>query len=241
MNLLLGGVVVGLAGLLSGATGFGFGLLSAPLLLLLGFSLKFVVTVNLTLALLSRVSVVYTLRRALTPRRAAVLVLGSIPGLLLGSQVLTAVDPSLIKRATGLLVMIATLLLVRAHRGHPPRPIPGSTVTVGFLGGFLGATTSLNGVPAALLLSRDRVHPRSFLVDLAAYFVVSNAIALSLLAWRGALVSRALFPDALIWLPGTLAGNQLGILLGSRLPESRFRWLTVAVALISGAATLLNA
>src|SRR5438270_14099386 len=55
----LGAVVVCCAALLGGATGFGYALLSAPLLLLLGFRLEFVVTANLALAVLTRVSVVY--------------------------------------------------------------------------------------------------------------------------------------------------------------------------------------
>lgn len=241
LHLVLGGLVVALAATLAGATGFGFGLVSVPLLLLVGYSLPFVVSVNLTLALLTRVSVVYQLRAYLTPRRALSLVLGSVPGLWLGALVLTSVSPHWIKLATGLLVILATLLLVRARHAPPPRPIPGSLPAVGFIGGFLGATTALNGIPVVLLLARDRIKPLSLLVDLAAYFVLSNLIALGLLEARGALVHRALFPAALFWLPGALAGTYLGVLVSRRLPEVHFRWLTIALAIVSGAITVLTA
>ena len=50
MTLLAGGVTVLAASFLGGVTGFGYSLVAAPLLLLLGFPLPFVVTVNLALA-----------------------------------------------------------------------------------------------------------------------------------------------------------------------------------------------
>lgn len=233
--------MVALAAMLAGATGFGFGLVSVPLLLLAGYTLPFVVSANLTLVLLTRIPVVYQLRAHLTARRAMTLVLGSLPGLWLGTLVLTSVNPHWIKLATGLLVIVATALLVRARHAAAPSPIPGSLPTVGFIGGFLGATAALNGIPVVLLLARDRVKPLSFLVDLAAYFVLSNLIALALLDARGALVPRALFPATLLWLPGALAGNALGITFSTRLPELHFRRLTLALALVSGVVTVLTA
>ena len=55
-----------------------------------------------------------------------------------------------------------------------------------------------------LLLARDRAAPRSFLADLALYFVVSNAVGLLILLAEGALDADAFFPAFLLWLPGSL-------------------------------------
>ncbi|HUZ00616.1 MAG TPA: sulfite exporter TauE/SafE family protein [Thermomicrobiaceae bacterium] len=231
--LALGALVMLLAALLAGATGFGFALVSMPLLLALGFPLKFIVTANLSLALVTRISVAWQLRRHLFVRQAALLILGSVPGLYLGVRVVDVVNGPALKVATGALVMLTAVVLLRS--AQTARPIPGGTVAAGLAGGFLGATMSLNGVPPALLLTRNRARPLSFLADLAVYFVVSNAIALVLLQARGDLVRLALVPAAAVWLPGALVGNWMGVRLAGRIPEATFRSIALLVIFISGA------
>lgn len=223
-----------LAGLLSGATGFGFGMLSTPLLLTSGFSLPFVVTANLTISILTRISIVYQLRAAVMVRRVAALIAGSIPGLYAGAWTLAVVDRALIQTATGLLIMATAIALLWMSRRPPPRAIPGAPLAAGIAGGFLGATTSLSGIPPALLLARDRAKPVSFLADLAVYFVVANSLGLCLLYLRGELVRDALLPASALWLPGALLGNFLGVQLGRRLPVQTFRALVLGLIFVSG-------
>jgi uncharacterized membrane protein YfcA len=238
MDFFAGGVVVALASALGGATGFGYGLVATPVLLLSGFSLPFVVTANLALGLITRIAAARRLRDHITWPRAAMLVAGSIPGLYLGARTLTGLDPRPIKIAIGVLVMTLAVLLVRASATAPRRPVPGAVLSAGFAGGFLGAVASLNGVAPALLLTRDRVPPVALIADLAAYFVISNTIGLGILATTGALSIRALFPACALWIPGAVAGNLVGVALAPRLPESQFRRLTLAVVFAAGAVTI---
>ena len=239
--LLAGGLSVIAASFLGGVTGFGYSLVATPLLLLLGFPLAFVVTANLALACVTRMSVAYRFRADLKVRRAGGLIAGSVPGLWLGVTVLTTVDESKIKLSAGLIVMVAAVLLWRVASAPPPRPLPGAPVAAGFAGGFLGAATSLNGVAPVLLLARDKAAPRSVLADLALYFVASNAIGLAILLAEGALDSDALFPAFLLWLPGSLAANWAGTAIGPRLPEADFRRLTLAIVFVAGGVTALTA
>jgi uncharacterized membrane protein YfcA len=241
MDLVLGALSVMVAAFLGGVTGFGYSLVATPLLLLAGFPLPYVVTVNLALAFVTRISVAYRFRQSLSPRRVAALVGGSVPGLWLGVTVLRAVDPVTIKVAAGIVTMVAAALLARSVTAPPPRRIPGAPVAAGFFGGFLGASTSLNGVAPVLLLARDKASPRSFLADLAMYFVASNAIGLTILAAQGALREDALTGAFLLWLPGSVIGNWLGTTLGPRLPELAFRRLTLAVVFVAGGVTVLTA
>src|ERR671918_2985392 len=241
MDLLAGALVVAAASFLGGVTGFGYSLVATPLLLLLGFPLPFVVTANLALACVTRISVAYRFRSEARPGRAAGLIAGSIPGLWLGAVVLTTVDDATIKLGAGVVVMAAAVLLWRALTEPPPRELPGAPIAAGFAGGFLGAATSLNGVAPVLLLARDKAAPRSMLADLALYFVASNAIGLAVLLVQGALDSDALFPAFVLWLPGSLVGNWAGTVIGPRLPEISFRRLTLAVVFAAGAVTALTA
>jgi uncharacterized protein len=241
MELLAGAFVVAAASFLGGVTGFGYSLVATPLLLLLGFALPFVVTANLALACVTRISVAYRFRSDARPGRAASLIVGSIPGLWLGALVLTTVDVSTVKLGAGLVVMVAAILLWRAVNAPPPRERPGAAVAAGFAGGFLGAATSLNGLGPVLLLARDKAAPRSVLADLALYFVASNALGLAVLLVAGGLETDALYPAFLLWLPGSLLGNWAGTTIGPSMPETVFRRLTLAIVFIAGAVTALTA
>lgn len=237
-ELVFGGLTITVAAFLAGATGFGFALISVPLLLLLGYGLEFVVTVNLTLTLLTRLSISYKLRRHVASRRLSMMILASVPGFYLGAKVLAGVDASLIKLGAGVAIMIIALLLVFSINAPPPPPVPGAATLAGFMGGILGATTSLSGIPPVLLLAHQKANPLSFLADLAVYFVVSSAIALVFLATQGALAVQAIFPAALLWLPGAFLGTVLGTIAGPKLPEKTFRYLTLSLVFASGGITV---
>ncbi len=242
----MGGISVVTAGvifvgmLIGGVTGFGSSLVTTPFLLLLGVPLPLIVTANLTLVLATRVGVAARLRAHVTPRRPLLLILGSVPGLYLGTVLLSWVNGTTLKRTAGVVTILAVAVQVWNARRPPPQPIPGAPLVAGLLGGILGVTTSLNGVPPAILLARDRLTPRAFQADLAVYFVASNTIALALLAVRGRFALAALPPLAL-WLPAALLGNIVGSTLGTRLPDRTFRALTYVVVFFAGIITVLTA
>ena len=238
--LVLGGFLVAAVALLAGTSGFGFGLLATPLLLLSGFSLPFVVTLNLLMTVAARVSVVARLRRSIDARRAALLVAGSVPGLYVGATILGAVDEDVLRVVAGVAVMGAAVAVLYAER-HPPRvPRPAAPVTAGFLGGLLGTSTSLLGIPPALLLARQRLAAASFLADMAVYFVVTGTLGLAVLAAAGEL-ELAAGRAFLYWLPGVLVANAIGTTIGLRLPQRAFRLGTLTLAFAAGALTAATA
>lgn len=238
LDLVAGGLFVFLSSFLGGVSGFGYSLVAAPLLLLLGFPLPFVVTANLALAFVTRLSVVYRFRKDISRRRVAGMIGGSVPGLWIGAQVLTTVPEDALKLAAGLLIMVMAVFLARDKSDAPPKPIPGAPVAAGFTGGFLGSATSLNGIGPILLMAREKASARSFLADLATYFVASNALGLIILQTQGALSEAALYPAFLLWLPGSLLGNWLGTSQGPKLPAQTFRRLTLILIFVAGALTV---
>lgn len=238
LGATVGMIFVGM--LIGGVTGFGSSLVTTPFLLLLGVPLPLVVTANLTLVIATRVRVAMRWRAHITPRRPLLLVLGSIPGLYLGTVLLTRVDGAILKRTTGIVILLAVGVQVWNARRPPPPPIPGAPLVAGLLGGVLGVTTSLNGVPPAILLARDRLAPRAFQADLAVYFVASNVIALALLAVRGRFATAALLP-LILWLPAAFLGNSVGTAMGTRLPDRTFRTLTYVIVFLAGVVTVMTA
>ncbi|MDP9392385.1 MAG: sulfite exporter TauE/SafE family protein, partial [Actinomycetota bacterium] len=110
----------------------------------------------------------------------------------------------------------------------------------GLLGGFLGMTTSLNGPPPVILLSRQRAEPREFIADMAVYLICCNGVALALIAASGGLELDRLGPLLAWWLPGALLGNTIGLSYGSRLPTGLFQRLTLLLVMVTGLATVIT-
>ena len=243
--LFAGAAVVVAASLLGGVTGFGFSLVCAPLLLLLGMGLTDVVVVNLTIGLLTRLATVARLHRQVHRQRALDLVAGSVPGLLIGYLVRDLVSGGALKVAAGgVAVVVAAYLLARpteirvGNTAPSPRLAAG---TAGLLGGFLGITTSLNGPPPVVLLSRQNVAPRQFVADLAVYFVVCNALALALIGLAGGVDVSRVGLLLVCWLPGALLGNALGNSWAARVPQGPFRLMTLGLVVVTGLATVVTA
>jgi uncharacterized protein len=241
-EIVFGAVGILLASLLGGATGFGFGLVAAPSLLAAGLPLREVVAANLTLALLTRLAAFWRLRRHLEWPRAARLIGGSVPGILAGLAVRGTLDTGILKIGVGL-VAIAAALLIAFRPGDRDAAPAGSATTIaaGAGGGFLGVTTSLNGVPPALLLTRDRVEQLSFVADLTVYFIVSNVLTLALLTTTDPGVLAPLGRYLPFWLPVGILGNQLGIRAAHRIPYRVFRGISLTVILTAGCTTIATA
>lgn len=238
--VILGGFLAAAAALLAGTSGFGFGLVATPALLLSGFSLPFVVTVNLLITLATRVSVAWRLRHAVRWRQAALLVGSAIPGLWVGSRTLGAIDEHTLKLVVGVTVALAAAALAWAEKHPPRRRVPGLSAVAGFVGGLLGTTTSLIGIPPALLLARRRLATVTFFADLSIYFIATAAIGLAVLAAEGQFDESA--ARAFVWwLPGVLVANAIGTSAGLRAPVSVVRGLTLGLAFVAGIVSALTA
>ncbi|PSL00633.1 hypothetical protein CLV63_101107 [Murinocardiopsis flavida] len=238
--LLIGSAGVLLAAFLGGATGFGYALVSVPFLLLAGLPLADVVVVNLALGLLTRVAVLWRLRAALDRGRVGLLLGGGLPGIALGYALARGVDGTLLEIGAGCAILLgASLAAVRELRSGAPRTASRAAVTAaGAAGGVLGVTTSLNGLVPALVLRGDGAGPRGYVANLAAYFVIGNAIMLAVLLAAGEGAAQTPLWTAMVWLAAGLAGNALGVRVLDRIPERLFHRVTLAVVLVSGAAAL---
>lgn len=239
--LVLGGLCVAAGALLGGLSGFGYGLVATPLLLVLGLPLPLVVATNMLLGGSTRAMTAWTFRGFVAPRRVAALIAGTVPGVLVGLLVLEAVDRDRLRQAVGA-VVIAGAVAMMAARGRATSAEwgRGPASFVGFLGGGLGVTTSLNGVPPVLMYTWEGAPPRRMVADLSVFFVASNAIvALLLLGTRSAPAGPVL-GLFLLWLPGVLLATYLSNRLVDRIPEAQFRRLVLGIVMLGGLTALLS-
>lgn len=233
-----GGLAVALGALLGGLTGFGYGLVATPLLLLLGLPAPLVIAVNMLLGMSTRAATAFELRASVDVVRVCWLMVGSLPGLAAGMAVVQFSDAQVLKRYIGVAIIVSAVCMVCLRGGNRIVTIP-TVAAVGIVSGILGVTSSLNGIPPAILYSYEQRSPRQLLADLSAYFVVSNPLIFALLVVAGGSPLRDIMPRFAIWLPGVLLATFLANRLASSIPVRWFRLLVLGVVLAGGASTLL--
>jgi uncharacterized protein len=194
-------------GVLQSATGFGFALVSAPILFAI-LGPREAVTAGVLLGLeLSLLTLVAERRwpRVLN-RAAAALVAWSLPGLALGAIALRELSDRLLSAFAGLAVLAALALRLRGRgRGRVTLHRRWQTAAAGAASGALSTSTSLSGPPLVFYLLARGASPEQMRDTLAAIFV-----ALALLG-APALVIAGTFemPDHLWALLVTAAAGQV--------------------------------
>jgi len=228
---------------LQSATGFGFALVSAPILFAL-LGPQEAVSAGALLGIELSALTLATERRVPSVLRgdALALVAWSLPGLALGALALRELPDRVLSVlvAAGVLVALGLRLRGRgrARAGEPLGPSrPWMTAAAGVSSGALSTATSLSGPPLVLHLLARGVSPQQMRDTLAAVFVALAALTVVALLIAGAfVVPRGL----VVLLAAALAGQVLGrrgfaLLRGERHEDAVLAVLalTAIVALVS--------
>ncbi|WP_020660038.1 sulfite exporter TauE/SafE family protein [Amycolatopsis benzoatilytica] len=240
-ELVLGALTLAFSGFVGGLTGFGASLVGTPLLLLNGFPLPQVVLINLITTMITRLAVLRRERDHVVWRRVAVLGAAALPGAAAGALTLHWLPPHGLRVLAGIVVVLSGLrmLLRPARAAHPATP--AKQTIAGLLGGYLSTTTSLNGAPPAVLLASAKVPPRTFVADLAGYFVVTNCLSLLLLATAGQVDTAGLAMRLPVLAAAALIGNAIGGRLIGRVPRAIFERGIIGLIVASGIVTMVSA
>ncbi len=245
MTVALAAVAVLLGAGLQSATGFGFALVSAPILFAL-LGPQQAVTAGALLGIELSTLTLATERRIpqVLGGEAFALVAWSLPGLALGAVALRELPDRALSAlvAAGVLAALALRLRVRARGSGERVAVPvrwGRTAVAGVTSGALSTATSLSGPPLVLLLLARGVSAEQMRDTLAAIFVALSALSAVALLIAGAFV----VPEGVVvLLAAGLAGQVLGrrgfALLGAGRHEDAVLAVlavTAVVALVSSA------
>lgn len=148
------------------------------------------------------------------------MIVGRVPGTVLGAWVVTELSTDGLSALIGALVLVAATTSVAS----PPLAVtPASATAVGFASGAMGTASSIGGPPVALLYQH---HAGSVLRSTsAAVFTIGTALSAVALAAAGEVASWHILL-ALTLSPGIIAGLLLARRLHGRLEG---RWLRPAV------------
>jgi len=218
-------------------TGFGFSLLSMPLLAMVIGAKDAVAVASLVGAIGSTLLFVRH-RRQVCWSLVGPLMAGATLGMPLGLVVLLAVSGRTLQIVVALTVLGFVGLLARGWslEGAGRRV----DVLAGFASGVLNTSVSTNGPPLVLALQARGLDPDAFRGTISAVFAGSAVVGVGLFAAAGRYTPAVLTYAACG--PPTLAiGNLIGRRLGRRLTRERFRPVVLALLVAASLSALISA
>ena len=230
-------LVVSFAAVAQSFSGFGFGLLVVPLLVLLLGPREAVVTSNVLATALGG-AMLLQLRHQVWWGTAGRLFFFAALGMPGGYLVLIRVDRDTLQLLIASTVLAATWLLARG-RWRLEQSVFGDMVA-GLLSGVLRTATSMSGPPVVLYLQGRGMIPAAFRATITAYFFLSGLLAVTLFAVGGQFDSRSAVASV-VGLPGLFVGWRIGGWLYGRVGEDAFRGVVVAILVGSSAAAIVLA
>lgn len=228
----LGAVVSGLAGF-----GMGVVLLGAWAHILTPIQTA---TLIVGYGLLTQSYGIWKLRRALSWRRLAPFIIGGAVGAPIGVMLLIYIDPTYLRPAVGLLLVLYSIYGLARPAFKPVQVGFKAEVSIGVLNGLLGGLTGLVGIIVTIWCqlrgwSKDvqRTVFQPVMVAASAMTAVSLSIA-------GAVTVETV-NLYLLGLPLLLAGMWSGFKLYGTLDDAAFRKVLLALLLASGLALIVSA
>lgn len=241
MNSLFSGpqlimaAVVFIASVASGLTGFGFALISVPLLVIL-LSPTHVVPMTLLLTSASSMMVMVRAWKWIRLRRFLPLMVCGAVGANLGTQILVLLDVGATSVVVGLICIFSSISLLLGV-GRPVGNERLGLACVGLLSGVLGGSTSMSGPPVVLFLANQAVEKQTLRANITLYFIaialsaIPLQIASNLMTWDTVIQTASLVPFL-------VGGTLIGIRLAETVEEAAFRNLVLAVVVLAGLASI---
>ena len=233
LDLLIGLTIILVGATVMGTLGFGLGLVTVPILMVLVDPQSVVVIVNGEIAILTFLLLLQG-RHYLDLRLVGGMALAATP---IGVLALDTASPTVLR------LTIATVILVLAGLSLFRIPLPFAHTrlagpVLGFLTSLSVTTLSIGGPLVAIYALTRGWAPPVIRASLAFYFLVFEVAALLLYVLSG-LVDKEDAGNIAILLPAVLVGFALASVLAGRMNAPFFRYAAIGV-IIAGGLTLLG-
>lgn len=229
---LVATLIVAVASALQSSVGFGFALMSAPILAFIEPELvpgPIILAVTLLLVLTA-----VREHQSMDFTGIGWVLLGRIPGTILAIVALDAMSERGLTIGLGVLVLLAVFIsLLRANFARTPPLL----MVAGLVSGLMGTSSGLGGPAVAVLYQNepgDRVRS-----TLAAYFLIGAVMSLTALGYAGRL-GREQATLAVGLLPGIVIGFLSSKRTSAWLDRGRTRTAVLAVAAVAGGASIVR-
>jgi len=238
LTIIFGGLlVIFLSSVIQGLTGFGFALVSVPIMIFI-LSPKVVVPIIIIHGLIINLIILFEARKWVKLKRIWPLIIAGATGIPIGTYLLIALDANILEILIGS-VIIPFAITSLAGFNKTIRSEKFAFAPVGITSGLLASSTSLAGPPVILFFINQGIEKQSFRANLVAYFTVLGIVAIA--AYMiGGIITTEVINYALWFLPATILGTMIGIKLAPKLSEQLFRNIALIIVIIAGLLSILS-
>jgi hypothetical protein len=229
--MVAGLVVVFFAGFIQGLTGFGFGLVSVPIMTLF-LSPKVAVPIVSLHALLIVTVIAYEARKWIDLKRIWPLMVAGVMGMPLGAYLLVFLQVGPLKVLIGSVIVLFSLALLKGFK----KEIKSEKLAfapVGFVSGLLAGGTMMGGPPVMLFFANQGLGKNVFRANIVCYFVVLTIATIPAYV-VGGLITKEVIKYALLLLPAMICGGVAGIKLARIVQEKIFRKVVLIILVVAG-------
>jgi len=236
-NIIALSLIIYLASVIRGFTGFGLALVAVPLI-------QFIMPVSDTAVFIAIINMIFSIlyfrrsREIVKDQPLGRMALWTGIGVGAGTLVLKFINPAYIQLAWGLLIIFIVTVLARGVSFSIKSDASAMTLS-GLFGGLLAGATGITGPPVAIILSAMKTPKAKFnaLISMFILFAVSYALIFYLVS---GLINRETALLALCSVPALVAGLRTGDFLVLKISQKTFTNIVYAVLFIMGLITLFK-
>ena len=226
--LLFGTLAVFAGAITQGSTGLGFGMVAAPILMII--NPIFIPGAPLVLAMLVSILIAIREWKSIDWKGLSVSLSGRIAGTIIAGLTMLVISASSFGLLFGLMVLGAVLLSITGWKAVPSNR---NLVAGGFVSGYMGTITAIGAPPIALVYQHQ---PGAVVrATLAMFFAVGAAVSIVVLLAIGSF-SKEQFIISMALIPAMLAGFWVSSWVT---PWVKGKWVRYAVLLLSATAALI--
>lgn len=225
------------AALTQGLTGFGFNLVSVPVMIMV-LPPDVVVPIVMIYATAMTIAIAIEARKWIDVGRIWPLMIAGVAGIPVGVWLLKVLDAGVLKVLIGVAITVfgVAFLWGFAVQIRNERLAMGP---VGLVSGILAGCTAMSGPPVILFLQNQRVGKQAFRANLGVYFSAIGLASIAAFAVAG-LMTVPMMRYTLLLLPATVVGGIAGIKLAHRIDERLFREIALVIVTIAGIAAVCS-
>lgn len=236
-QLVVVGAAVFVAAFMQIVSGFGFSLLSVPLMTLAIEPKVAVVVASLTSIFVTTWQAVHS-RADADKQLVRKLTIGAYVGMPIGLIVFLTVDDNALRFMLGIAVLVAVILL--AFRINLHHSGPHLDYGAGFVSGVLSTSLSTNGPPLVFALQARQLPAVQFRATISTVFALCNIGGLTLFLISGKITRDGLVTTA-VTVPALFIGQLLGFPIRKHVHGERFRWLVLILLVAAATSAIINA
>ncbi len=230
-------LIVLVAGLVQGTTGFGSALVMVPFLSLI-FLPREVVPVTLVLGTVINIGILVQEYKNVRPKLVFPMFLASAVAIPLGTLMILLISADAIRILIGMVIIPFAIILFLGWRLEL-RNERAASIPAGFISGLLNGSVTMSGPPLVIFLQNQGFGKDSFRANIAALFLANNLVTFVTFYLGGLFTVDSLKLSAM-FLPAVAAGLGGGILLARRLPEGGFKKVALLLLIVAGISSLIS-